>query len=352
MGVFKRNKTWYVDYTVIGKNKTKRRIREAVGSNKADAIARLGKVMAAVRENRFFDIKKEYNHTFDELVKKYKDAFKNQTYFRVSKKFYLKVIEKQFKGKMLSNISAYDIEMFRNSRKEALTQHHRERKDATVNREMQALRHLFSKAVEWEMMEANPFDKLRDILFEENNQRLRFLEENEITRLIDACRAHLKPIVICAINTGMRLSEILTLRWDQIRDGLIYLTKTKSKRARQIPINGDLQELFDSMKTRHIKGYVFCKENGERYSDINGAFRSALRKAKITDCHFHDLRHTFASHWVMRGGSLKGLQEILGHSSITMTMRYSHLSKEFQREEIKLLEGLTCTGTRTQKKQI
>ena len=96
-----------------------------------------------------------------------------------------------------------------------------------------------------------------------------------------------------------------------------------------------------SIKTRHIKGYVFCKLDGSRFIDVNGAFRSALKKAKITDFHFHDLRHTFASHWIMRGGSIKGLQQILGHADIKMTMRYSHLSKEFQKDEIKILEGLT-----------
>jgi len=79
----------------------------------------------------------------------------------------------------------------------------------------------------------------------------------------------------------MRKEEILSLRWEQIRDGFIYLTKTKSNEARQIPINGNLNELFISFKTRHIKGYVFCKVDGNRYTDINGAFRSALKKAGI-----------------------------------------------------------------------
>jgi len=100
------------------------------------------------------------------------------------------------------------------------------------------------------------------------------------------------------------------------------------------------------MKIRHIKGYVFCKENGERFKDSNGAFRSALRKPGIRDFTFHSLSNTFASHWVMRGESLRGLQQVPGRSSITMTMRYSHLSKEFQKEEIKLLEGLTDNGNK------
>ena len=146
--------------------------------------------------------------------------------------------------------------------------------------------------------------------------------------------------------TSLRKEEILSLRLEQIRDGFIYLTKTKSNEATQIPINGNLNELFISFKTRHIKGYVFCKVDGNRYTDINGAFRSALKKARINDFHFHDLRHTFTSHWVMRGGSLKGLQQVLGHADIKMTMRYSHLSKEFQRDEIKRLKGLTSLSSK------
>lgn len=97
---------------------------------------------------------------------------------------------------------------------------------------------------------------------------------------------------------------------------------------------------------------MFCKKNGDRYRDVRGSFKSALKRAKITNFRFHDLRHTFASHWIMRGGSLKGLQQILGHADIKMTMRYSHLSKEFQKDEIKILEGLTGTGKQNAQKKM
>ena len=68
MGAFKRGKSWYIDYTIINKNGVKKRIREAVSMKKSEAVARLGKVTASMRENRFFDVRKEYNHTFDELM--------------------------------------------------------------------------------------------------------------------------------------------------------------------------------------------------------------------------------------------------------------------------------------------
>jgi Phage integrase family len=87
--------------------------------------------------------------------------------------------------------------------------------------------------------------------------------------------------------------------------------------------------------------HVFSNGQGGFIRDIRTAFKSALRRAGITDFHPHDLRHTFASHYLMRGGSLKGLKEILGHKDIKMTMQYAHLSKEFVKEEIQILNGLT-----------
>ena len=89
--------------------------------------------------------------------------------------------------------------------------------------------------------------------------------------------------------------------------------------------------------------YVFSDERGGFIGDIKTAFKSALSRAGITDFRPHDLRHTFASHYLMRGGSLKGLKEVLGHKDIKMTMRYAHLSKEFAKEEIQILNGLTTS---------
>ena len=145
------------------------------------------------------------------------------------------------------------------------------------------------------------------------------------------------------INTGMRKGEILSLKWGQVRNGFIYLDKTKTDEARQIPINDDLDECFRGIRKRQqlTSQYVFSDGNGGYIQDIKTAFKSALDRAGIIDFRPHDLRHTFASHYLMRGGSLKALKEILGHADIKMTMRYAHLSKEFAREEIQLMNGLT-----------
>ncbi|MEJ2428677.1 MAG: site-specific integrase [Deltaproteobacteria bacterium] len=113
---------------------------------------------------------------------------------------------------------------------------------------------------------------------------------------------YLRDFIIIAVNTGMRKGEILSLRRDQIRGEFIYLEKTKTDKARQIPINGDLAECFKSIRKRQPVGtkYIFCDQNGH-ISDIKTAFNAAVKRAGITDFRPHDLRHTFASHYVMRG---------------------------------------------------
>ena len=187
--------------------------------------------------------------------------------------------------------------------------------------------------------------------------------EDEIDALLDACSTeiikfpenkkhikqmtrkdihYLRDIAECALNTGMRRGEILSLKWEQIRGNFIYLRKTKTSNPRQIPINDDLAALFKRMRKRlGLKSqYVFIYQ-GQRIKDLKNGFNAALRRAGIEDFKFHDLRHTFASHFVMRGGSLKALQEILGHRTLTMTMRYAHLAQDHKKEAINLLNGLT-----------
>ena len=96
----------------------------------------------------------------------------------------------------------------------------KKRSDADVNRMLAALRHMFTKAVDWEMMKKSPFSNMKNLFFKENNMRLRFLSDDEERRLLIYCKGHLKPIVLTALNTGMRRGEVLSLKWSHIRNGL------------------------------------------------------------------------------------------------------------------------------------
>jgi len=164
------------------------------------------------------------------------------------------------------------------------------------------------------------------------------------------CPAYLGDIVEVDILTGMRRGELLSLKWSQVAGGFIYLGKTKTDEPRQIPIAQDLDAVLKRIRRRQwAKGikseYVFCDDQGKHFRELKRSFASACKRAGITDFRFHDLRHTFGSHYLMRGGSLKGLQNRLGHKDIRMTMRYAHLSKEFAREEIQVMNGLTGEAT-------
>ncbi len=228
---------------------------------------------------------------------------------------------------------------------------------------MTCLHQVFSKAFEWEMVEQSPFERGKSLMLKENNERVRFLNEAEIQSLLEHSPGYLRNIITCAINTGMRRGEILSLKWNQVRGDFIYLRKTKTKNKREIPLNDEMIVLLKKVKAQqNTKGknvvgldgkpvdghnqasdYVFIYK-GKPVKNIKKSFKTALDNAGISDFRFHDLRHTFASQVIMRGGDLKDVQELLGHKSMSMTLRYSHLSQEHKKKAINLLNGLTASS--------
>jgi len=338
----KIGKNFYVDY-YEGTGAGRKRRRRAVSPKRSDAVAYFGKIQGAKRENRLFDMKKDYTHTFDDLLERYRETYKEQRYYK-DKQYYFPPLKAYFSGMLLAEITPFELERFRNKRKATpvkTSREKRERSVADVNRIMSTLRHMLSKAVEWEMMERSPFTKIKNLFYKENNMRLRFLSEPEERRLLRNCTGHLKPIVVTALNTGMRRSEILTLTWSQIRNGFIYLHRTKTDEARQVPTNETLASLFQSLP-RHIgSDYIFCNKDGKPYVDIKKSFNNAVKKSGIQDFRFHDLRHSFASKLASKGASLKALQELLGHKNIKMTMRYAHLADNVKKDVVRLLDEVS-----------
>ena len=223
---------------------------------------------------------------------------------------------------------------------------------------------MFNKGVEWGMMEKNPFDKFKEpILFKEDENRVRYLTEDEINRLMavldakakeqttkDAHRKvnpyYLKNIVMAALLTGLRRGDILILKWPDadMEKGILFYNEQKKKSKRRVKVlNSDMIQLLKSIPKGESE-YIFNGPEGKPLRDIKRSFRTALKRAGIKDFHFHDLRHTSASYMVMRGASLKSVQEHLGHTSLTMTQRYAHLSPEFQRSEVERLSGVFSIG--------
>jgi len=162
------------------------------------------------------------------------------------------------------------------------------------------------------------------------------LEKEEIARLVSVCEGNLAAIVTLALHTGMRRGEILSLKWRDIDFSrkIITLLKTKSGERREIPMDEIIYETFLTLPKHKASPYVFCYKDGKPIRDIRGSFQKAMEDAGIKDFRFHDLRHTFASQLVMMGIDLKTVQELLGHKTFEMTLRYAHLSPNHKRAAI------------------
>jgi integrase len=321
--IIRRGEGYQIDYF----DPTGKRIRKSFQKRK-EAEAELGKRVSLIAEGRYLDVKRDYTSTLGELITKYTENFLLQTSFQNWKRFCLENF-KVFFGEetRLVNIRYVDLETYRNHLRSKPTPKGTRRTDAAVNRELSCLHHLFRKAAEWEMVERSPFDRGKSLLLKENNKRLRFLSEEEIAKLLVACPTYLRKIVECALLTGMRKGEILSLRWAQIRNGFIYLEKTKTNEAREIPIGDSLDQLFREIRREQqlTSPYVFTyRKNAEKtkgdkpvrekrdlksvpvaVADVKKSFNTAVKRVEIEDFKFHDLRHTSASQMVMRGASLK-----------------------------------------------
>jgi integrase len=275
------------------------------------------------------------------LVKKYKKVHQNDRGFKRGKTFALASILEYFgNDALLRNIQYVHLVEYRQHLETTPTRNGTLRRASTINRQLSCLRHMLKEAVEWQMLAENPFDKGKSLNRRENNQRTRVLSEAEVSRLIDEAADHLKPIIKCAVWTGMRRKEILGLKWEQITDGLIHLVETKTDRARVVPVTDDLHELFDEL--RKAEGshpeYVFTFR-GQPVKDVKNSFAKAKKEANIKDCTLHDLRHTYATNFLRRGGDVATLSKILGHTTLQMTMRYVNLVAEDIKKAASVMNG-------------
>lgn len=213
---------------------------------------------------------------------------------------------------------------------------------ATINKELATIKHALTKAVAWKMVRKDIRQDLKDVQKEkEPPGRLRYLEdEAEAQKIIQHCHGSFKALVITTLYTGMRRGEVLSLTWDQVdlRQGVIRLTHTKNGEARDLPINETVRSVLTGLRTRIDVPWVFHDEEGEKFPDTRKRFEWACKQAQMTDFHFHDLRHTFASWLVMRGTPIATVSELLGHKSLSMTMRYAHLSPAHKAEAVRSLD--------------
>lgn len=247
----------------------------------------------------------------------------------------------------------------------------------TINRDISSIKAALNRAVDWELIEKNPFAKVKKsrtddcpkvrFLSTEEEIRLRAaLEDREERRrcerdsanrwrsergyvLLSSLRQlaftdHLKPLVLLSINTGCRRGELFDLTWSNVDLARRMITVTgataKSKRTRHIPLNREAMIVLEGWRAQAETrdGLVFLNDAGERFDRVNFSWRRLLRDACISAFRWHDMRHHFASQLVMGGVDLNTVRELLGHSDYAMTLRYAHLAPEYKLRAVEVLD--------------
>lgn len=311
-----------------------------------DAKEWAARIETDMKSGRHFGQSKR--HTFKELADEYEKHAADLRSFSDRKRHLLRWRE-FFGSNLLSEITPQRINQARDKLLTEDTRHAEratgdaeqdakrkmgKRTGPTVNRYIATLSACLGYAVRplgW--LEKNPCERVSKS--KENAGRVRFLSDDEIKRLLNACRPHadLYQAVVLSLTTGGRQSEIMSIRWNQVDfvRKTITLYETKNGDRRTLPLVGEAFTLLQARsKVRNlIDDRIFppVQEKAESRS-LREAWERALEKAEVTDFRWHDLRHTAASYLVMSGVSLVEVAKILGHRTLAMVARYTHLADE------------------------
>lgn len=318
----------------------------ATFERRADAKAWAAKIETDMRAGRHFGGAKR--HTFNELASEYEAQAEKSLRSYAARKQHLAYWRKAFGNDLLSDITVSRIKSEREKLTGEATRYKTratgnpeidarremgQRSGPTANRYLATLSACFAYGVkELQWLEGNPCKRVsRD---KENPGRVRFLSQDELPRLLDACRPNpdLYLAVLLSLTTGGRQSEIMSLRWPQLDFNRRVITlnqgTTKNQDARALPLVGEAFALLqERSKVRSLKDdRVFPPTTEKAESrNVREAWERALKAAAITDFRWHDLRHTAASYLAMSGVSLVEIAKILGHRTLAMVARYSHL---------------------------
>lgn len=338
MAIFKRDKIWWIDYYAIDpRTGLSVRKREPGGSDRRQAQLLLNKRLAKKPKGHAVDSPGIENISFYDFAKLFLETVSSKKQSAFRDEFCIKQMRAFFGNTWLTSMTSLQVEKYQNARLKSVSR-------ATVNKEIKCLRQMFRRAVAWGYALEDPTKGIK--IFKEK-ERLRFISEEEFGRLLECAARHLRPILIMAWHTGLRKSNVLNLQWSQVhfKAGTIYIPETKSGERLTVPMNQVVMDTLKDLRRRNLSNlYVFCNKNGKPYGDVKKAFKAACEKAGIKDFRFHDLRHCFASHLVMKGASLNDVRELLGHKSTKMTLRYAHLSGQHKKDVVDLLSthGHNC----------
>jgi integrase len=326
--------TYYIRYQFHGADIKERIGKKSLGCTKEWAKDALKARLGEIAQGRFNLEKTRKPVPFSCLVERYREWAASNKQAWNEEKYVLEMFAERFGDTPLSQITTWQIEKWKAERR-------KEVKPNTVNRQLTVIKHMFKMAVEWGLTTNNPASAVKRFLV--NDQRTRFLTVEEVPAFLQACEKQLTspwlfPLVILAIHTGMRRGELRSLRPENV-DGerwVATVLQTKTLRLKTITLNEPAREAMKWFLEHQYGEFLLMWPWGERIgkTTIYDAFKKACRDAGVTNFRFNDLRHTFASHLVMEGTDLVTVKDLMGHSNINMTVRYSHLVQEHKAQAV------------------
>ena len=329
MGIYQRNRIWWISYY----DQNRRRVQESSHSSRRRDAEKLH----AFRTSEV--LRGVYKHpvriTLDEFGKRYMEHAKANKRSWLRDEQMLKHLGEFFgTERQLADITAADIEGYKLRRKAKVS-------GSTVNRELALLKRMFNLAISWDLyLDLNPFRKVK--FFREVNLGLRVVSPEEEEKLLRNASPYIQDIIRFGLNTGLRIGEIFSLQWANVdlEKEILNVFAPKTQKSRTVPINSEARKVLEYWALGKRNEFVFYNpETGTPFVDLKGGFGLACRKSGIEGVTWHTLRHTFATRLVDRGADIVTVQQLLGHSTITVTMRYTHTNLDSKRAAVAKLEN-------------
>jgi len=345
--IYLRGKIYWIRYTYRGLQR--RESTKSTNINEAKKLLdiRRGEVTQDILPPELLLAKK---YTFADLADKYdKWAKENRKSYEKDKKYKIRWLKFYF---LEFPLNKFDIDTLEELQIVLKTKdiedpdcvRNKELIGGTINRWIACLKHMLTKAKQWKMITAQILWDIRDIEMKtENPGRLRWLSEDECNGLLQAAAPHIRPILITCLHTGLRKSNVTLMTWEHVdlENGLIKIPwgNTKQKKYHEAPMSPTVKDMIEKLPRR--SDYVFTKSNGKPYGNISKAFNNALNAVEITDFKLHDLRHTFASQLYLNGTDIYTISGLLGHSTIQMTKRYTHVNKDVAKRTVAIFDKMS-----------
>ncbi len=332
--VYKRGGVWWVRYQWHGKETR----RSAHTSSKTVAQEYLAQLQA---ENQRLDRGGRPRHTYKEALKRFFDDYvpslKPNTQCRYRTTF--RKLSATFGDLYLDEITRGRLADYATARLQGGVI------SATVRRDLATLSILCTCAVNWDWLDTNPVKQFSKRHLKESAPRTTYPSCEQVDRLVASGSPMVGRVIRLLSQTGMRLEEACSLEWSQVsiprRE--VRLTKTKTSSPRVVPLSDVALGTLLGTPRHMIAPFVFWHDDGDRYTNFSGIFRKASRRAKVP-FRCHDLRHHFASEFAQNVGDLPALQAILGHKTIQMTMRYSHMVTDHLHRAMKKHSAATANA--------